>query len=423
MSDPALPDLVEALARRRYATMVARLVRALGPRQLELAEDVVQEAFVRALRRWPATGKPRDPEAWLFRVAKNLALDNLRRRSLGEDIEAELADWGEPVDSPTREPDGVTDDTLRMMFLCAHPSLSADARVPLVLKTVCGFGNAAIASALLSKEATMAQRLTRAKAALAAEDARFEMPSGDLLLARLDGVLASLYLLFNEGYRAHRGDELVRVDLVHEAIRLCTMLTEPQETRRPEVHALLALMLLLGARMPARIDEAGELLTLAQQDRARWDASWIAAGFHHLKLSIGGDRITAYHREARIASLHAVAADYESTDWPAILSDYDKLLALGEDPVVRLNRAVAVAKAQGPAAGLAALDELGDSGPLATYQLRLATRAQLHWELGQLDEARSALRSALDLPSTTPERRLLERRLKACEAGAPPEPW
>lgn len=402
--------------------MVARLVRVFGPAQLELAEDVVQEALVRALKLWPAEGVPDAPEAWLFRVAKNCALDGLRRRGATSFDEAEFAEWAAPcTDEGDRE---IADDTLRMMFLCAHPSLPPDVRVSFVLKSVCGFGNSEIAAALLAKEATIAQRLTRAKASLVASGAEFELPAAARLTERLDGVLAVLYLLFNEGYRAHRGDSLTRVDLVHEAVRLGGLLAEQAETARPEVHALLALMLLQGARLPARVDTAGELITLAQQRRDLWNADWIGAGFAHFAKSIGGERVTAYHIEAAIASMHASAASYAETDWPAIVTQYDQLLALNADPVAELNRAVAVAKAEGPAAGLACLDAMrADAAPLENYLLRHATRALLCWELGDRERALRAFAAALRLPCSDPERRLLERRVEACRSGEAPPAW
>ena len=427
--DPGKQEAVDAtvggLARHRYAAMVARLVRALGPGRLELAEDVTQEALVRALKAWPVQGVPREPEAWLFTVARNLALDGLRRRSLGEAVERDLAGWateahGEPVELGRDAP---ADDTLRMMFLCAHPLLAEDVRLPLVLKSVCGFSNAEIAAALLAREGTIAQRLTRAKARLAREGATFELPPGEELGERLDDLLSVLYLVFNEGYRAHRGEALVRVDLVHEALRLARLLAAHPVTSRPEVHALLALMLLSGARLPARQDELGELLTLAEQDRAAWDRRWIAAGFGHLKRSLEGERMTAYHVEAAIASLHAAAPSYAETDWPAILREYERLLLLRDDPVVRLNRVVALAKVQGARAALDELDALGEEGPLAEYRLRWVTRAQLAWDLGEVEAAVQALDAALALPSSEPERRVLERRRVAILAGEAPAPW
>ena len=416
-------ELVEDLFRHRYGRLVAGLVRRLGPARLDLAEDVVAEAFLRALRAWPAEGVPERPDAWVFRVAKNLALDTLRRRE--ESAVAELADAAPAAERAERaEPgDGPADDTLRMMFTCCHPALPADTRVPLVLKTVCGFGASEIAAALLAKEAAIAQRLTRGKARLQGLGARFEVPPPRELAERLPPVLDALYLMFNEGYRAHRGEDLVRPDLVEEAVRLAALLAEDEHTARPEVHALLALMLLSGARLPARVDALGDVLTLAEQDRSRWDRRWIAHGFEQFRRSIGGERLTPWHVEARIASLHAVAREYAATDWSAILAAYDQLVAIADTPVVRLNRAVALAKVAGPRAGLAELGALDGAPELGRYGLVAAVAAHLHWQLGEHDAALERFQRALTLACTGPEARLLARRRDACRERAPAPTW
>jgi RNA polymerase sigma-70 factor (ECF subfamily) len=423
VSEAALPQLVENLFRHRYGRMVAGLCRVLGSERLDLVEDVVQEAMLRALRVWPVEGVPDQPDAWVFRVARNLALDSLRRRKVAQRVEGELARWAAATGEGGEVQEGIADDTLRMMFTCAHPSVPAETRVPLVLKTVGGFGVSEIAAALLQKEGTIAQRLTRAKARLQGELVRFEVPPARELPERLQLVLQVLYLMFNEGYRAHRGRELVRQDLVEESVRLCALLLEDPATARPEVHALLALMLLLGARLPARTDEAGELLTLREQDRRRWDQDWLRCGFFHFRRSIGGEAITAYHCEAAIASIHAAAPDYASTDWRLVLAEYDRLQAIAPSPVVKLNRVVAVAKVHGPAAGLEAMRELHDDAALADYFLLPATAAQLSWEVGDHDAAVLWLERALALPSSEPEQRLLRRRLDACRRGERPPAW
>jgi RNA polymerase sigma factor (sigma-70 family) len=419
----ALPHAVEDLFRHRYARMVASLCGVLGPGRLDLVEDVVQEAMLRALRTWPAAGVPDNPEGWVFRVARNLALDALRRRRVASRIEDELQRWAAAGAVPDDDPQPIADDTLRMLFLCSHPAVPVDARVPLLLKTVCGFGVPAIARALLQKEATIAQRLVRAKAKLQGGDVAFAMPAPHELPARLDLVLAVVYLLFNEGYRAHDGEHLVRSDLVDEALRLATLLLELPATRGPAVHALLALMLFLGARLPARTDQAGDLLTLAEQDRGRWLRPWILGAFHHFAAAIGGDRMTTFHVEAAIASLHARAASYAATDWPAILREYDRLLGLDASPLVRLNRAVAIGKVHGAAAGLAAAQEIAAERALQDYVLLPATIAQFHWELGDHPAAVAALEQAITLPCSAPERRRLERRLEACRRGERVPVW
>jgi len=407
--------------------MVSSLCRVLGPARLDLVEDVVQEALMRALRVWPAEGVPDKPEAWVFRVARNLALDSLRRQKIAQRVGDELQRWAEAEQDQTpgaaHEPGEIDDDTLRMLFLCAHPAVPVDARVPLILKNVCGFGVPAIARALLKKDATIAQRLVRAKAKLQACDAAFAMPDPHELPERTQIVLQVVYLMFNEGYRAHAGEQLTRSDLVDEAVRLCALLLERDDTESHEAHALLALMLMLGARMPARTDERGDLVTLAQQDRSRWNRHWLACGFHHFKLSIGGERMTAWHCEAAIASTHAIAPTYADTDWQRILTEYDRLQAIAPSPIVQLNRAVAVGKVHGAHAGLQELAGLERDKALDDYFLLGAVTAQLHWERGDHERAADALRSALAQPCSEPERRLLERRLQACRAGEPPQVW
>jgi RNA polymerase sigma-70 factor (ECF subfamily) len=422
MSNPELPQLVEHLFRHRYGRMVASLVRVLGAHRLDLAEDVVQEAMMRALRTWPAEGVPERPDAWVFRVARNLALDTLRRSAVAARAEQELARWAADEPPPAAR-EGIADDTLRMMFTCCHPMVPPETRVPLVLKTVGAFGVSEIAAALLQKEGTIAQRLSRGKARLQALDVRFEVPPQHELPQRLPLVLEVLYLMFNEGYRAHRGHDLVRQDLVEEAVRLCALLLEDTATARPEVHALLALMLLLGARIPARTDALGELLTLAEQDRAQWDQSWLRCGFQHFRKSIGGDELSTYHCEAAIASIHAVAADYAATDWRRVLAEYDRLLQLADSPIVRLNRAVALAKVEGPAQGLAALRPLESERALDDYFLLPATAAYLHWQSGDCERAAALFEQALAMPSSAPEQRLLQRRLAACNPRQPAPRW
>ena len=425
MSEPTrdgpVGPLVDDLFRRQYGRLVAGLTRVFGPARLDLVEDMVQEALMRALRRWPYEGIPREPEAWLVQVARNLALDALRRRAMADRKLAELEQWAATASGPAAaaEPTEVTDDTLRLIFTCCHPALSCESRVALTLKTLCGLGVPEIARALLAKDATVAQRLTRAKAQLQREQVAFEVPSPDDLDGRLDSVLEVLYLLFNEGYAAAQGEDLVRLDLVREAIRLADLLLSMPRTAQPRVHALFALFLFQAARVPARQDGDGALLTLAQQDRSRWDRRVLAAAWHHFERSMAGAEVTAYHLEAAIASAHAAAPTYAQTDWPTILRRYDQLAALVATPIVRLNRAVAVAKVHGAAAGLAELDALAADGALVGYHLLPATRAQLLWSLGDCAGAAAAFRTALALPCSLPEQRLLTTRLAACEAGAP----
>jgi len=415
----AVAPVVDHLFRHQYGRMVAGLTRVFGSELLDLVEDVVQEALLRALRVWPYEGIPREPEAWLVQVARNSALDALRRRSMAQSKQAELEAWAQRSQAATQDalPAEVADDTLAMMFMCCHPALAPDARVALTLKTLGGFGVAEIARALLAKEATVAQRLTRAKAQLQRGAATFAVPPAHELPRRLDSVLDVLYLLFNEGYAAARGDDLVRADLVHEALRLCRLVLATPATALPKVHALLALMSFLAARLPARTDAVGEPLTLAEQDRGQWDRALVAAGFHHFDRCLAGDELTPFHVEAAIASCHAAAPTYSATDWPTILERYDELVRIDGSPIVRLNRAVAIAQVHGPDRGLGELDALAASGKLGDYYLLPATRAQLLWLSGRRDDAIAAFERALACGCSGPAQQFLARRLAACRRG------
>jgi RNA polymerase sigma-70 factor (ECF subfamily) len=418
-----LPELLDHVFRRHYGRMVAGLTRVFGADNIDLAEDVVQDALLRALKTWPYGGMPDDPEAWLVRVAQNAGRDALRRRSMMreklDELERWAASYAEAAEPSRSSLVTIADDSLRMMFLCCHPRLTPESQVALTLKTLCGLGVREIAAALLSKPATVAQRLTRAKALLQRERVAFELPPPDQLGTRTESVLDVIYLMFNEGYRAHEGAELVRKDLVEEAVRLAGLMLEVPQAHQPQVHALIALMCFIGGRLPARTDAAGEPLTLALQDRDLWDRRWIACGFHHFERSIGGARVTRFHAEAVIASYHAAAPTYADTDWRQILERYDDLLARYDSPLARLNRAVAVAKVHGIAAALAELDELGNCHELRDYSLLPATRAQLHWSGDDREAAIANYLAALRMRCSAPERAFLERRLRSCRDGEP----
>ncbi len=416
-TDTNVPRVVDHLFRHSAGQVVATLTRAFGPRHLDLVEDVVQETLIKALRQWPHHGVPDRPDAWLFQVARNQALDLLRReralRDKRESIARELAqrsysgDVSEEALASTLE-----DDQLRMMFTCCHPALSREAQVALTLKTLGGFGVPEIARAFLARESTIAQRLVRAKRTLRDRAVAFGVPDPANLSARLDAVLEVLYLLFNEGYSASLGEDLVRADLCAEAIRLALIVVHHPTGDVPRAHALLALMLLQAARLPARTDPAGDLLTLEEQDRTRWDRAMIAAGLEELARSAAGDEMTPYHIQAAIAACHALAPAYEATDWGRILAQYDELLAmLPASPVVLLNRAVALAMVRGPRAGLHALAELGAQPGMRAYHLLHATSAELWSRLGNHEAARAEYERALALAPTEPERRFLRRKL------------
>src|SRR5438477_230516 len=335
--------------------MVAILTRIFGIEHLNLAEDVVQEALVRALQTWPYYGIPKNPSAWIMQVSRNLALDVVRRERVFRDKEAEivrLMEHKNPAPDEAVFPDQeLKDDRLRMMFACCHPLVASEAQVALALKTLCGFSTLEIGRAFLTREAVIAKRLTRAKQKIREARISFEIPAGREISQRLDGVLQTLYLLFNEGYKASGGEKLIREELCHEAIRLAALLAEHPAGNQPRTHALLALMLLNGARLLTRIDGAGNILRLQDQDRADWNGPMIARGFFHLAQSAAGDELNEYHLQAGIAACHCAAKDYPSTDWPQILSLYDRLTELNDSPVVALNRAVAVPHTHGPRAG------------------------------------------------------------------------
>ncbi|MCB9833098.1 MAG: sigma-70 family RNA polymerase sigma factor [Planctomycetes bacterium] len=397
--------------------MVASLVRVFGSEHIELAEDVVQESLLRALRIWPFRGIPAEPEAWLMRVARNRALDLLRRDQAFREREAAIAAARSlgVDDEPGRPPDELTDDQLRLMFTCCHPSLAATARVALTLKTVCGFGLSEIARAFLVAEDAIAQRLVRARRDIRDRGIPLGLGGAEDVAARLPSVLEAVYLLFNEGYAAHEGDALLRRDLIEEALRLGALLLREESTRLPEVHALMALMLFQASRSAARVDPAGEILLLEEQDRRSWDRRMIGRAFHELELAMRGDELTRFHLEAGIASCHALPRTWQDTDWRRVLDYYDLLLEIRPDPVVALNRAVALALAEGLERGLEALDGLAREPILRSYYLLPAARAELLRRAGRFAAAAAAFRQALALRASEPERRLLERRLADCE--------
>lgn len=302
-----------------------------------------------------------------------------------------------------------------MIFMCAHPEISQEASVALSLKTVGGFSVREIARAFLADDATVAQRLVRAKRQIRDRGLSIEMPHGDELKQRLDSVLETIYLIFNEGYTAHEGEDLIRRDLCEEALRL-GRLVATSSIGTPKAHALVAMMALQAARLAARVDAAGELVLLEKQDRNRWDRELIGLGFHHFNLCMAGDEVTEYHAQAAIAATHARAGDAESIEWPWILQFYDQLLAINPSPVVALNRAVAVAKVHGAQQALAEVDRLEQERKLRDYYLLLAVRGHLLLELGRASEAAANFEAALKMPCSEPERRFLRRKLEACQS-------
>ncbi|PYN07898.1 MAG: RNA polymerase subunit sigma-24 [Candidatus Rokuibacteriota bacterium] len=411
-------DSIADVFRAEYACVVASVLRIV--RDIDAAEDVVQEAFAQALDRWPTTGAPERPGAWLLTTARRRAIDRLRRARLADgraDAVAYETALGSSDERPdVADPDTIPDDRLRLIFACCHPALPADSRVALTLRLVGGLTTVEIARAFLVPEPTIAQRLVRAKRSIRERGLVYEVPEGDELAERLPAVLAVVYLVFNEGYAAHTGGALLREDLCAEAIRLGTMLAELM-LAEPEVLGLLALMELQASRAAARADDAGQLVLLADQDRARWDRGRIERGLGWLGRAGPIERAGPYQLQAAIAACHARAPSWEATDWPRIVALYARLAAVAPSPVVELNRAAAIGMAEGAAAGLAALDRV-DAAPLRAYHLLPAARADFLRRLGRRAEAAVQYRAALELVDNARERAFLAARLAECETAA-----
>jgi RNA polymerase sigma-70 factor (ECF subfamily) len=391
------------------------LTRLLGAQHLALAEDAVQDAFVTALGHWPRSGVPDDPRAWLLQVARRKALDHLRREGTAEraapELERALAD---NAGSNDVSDEVIADDQLRMMFLCVHQAISAESRVALTLKTVCGLSVGEIAQAFLADEAAIAQRLVRAKRALRDAGAQFELPDGDALAERRNAVLDVLYLMFTAGHSAFEGGELIRDDIAREALRLSELLALAPVTTAPETHALAALICLHSARFPARLDANGEFVRLADQDRSRWESGLIARGFQHLERAAEGSTRSNFHIEAELAAVHAAAASWRDTDWSRIVELYDAMLERAASPVVALNRVVALRELRGPEAALAEFHRVAAEPALRNYSLLHSVHADLLEDLGKPNEAHSAWSLALEGARAEPLRRYLARRLAGC---------
>jgi RNA polymerase sigma-70 factor (ECF subfamily) len=406
---------VERVFREERGPILATLIHVL--RDFQLAEDALMDAMAAALDHWPAHGIPDSPAAWITRTARNRALDRLRRartRSDKADVVADLQRLAH-ADSPP-EPDEVADDQLRLIFTCCHPALALEARVALTLRTLGGLSTVEIARAFLVGDATMAQRLVRARRKITDAGIPYQIPPADQLAERLDGVLAVLYLIFNEGYAASAGESPIRADLCREAIRLARLVAElvPQE---PEATGLLALMMLQDARRSARMDSSGAQILLEDQDRSLWDAEAIGRGQALVRRTLAVGRVGPYQVQAAIAALHGEAMTPEATDWPQIAALYALLDAMSGSPVVSLNRAVAEGMAFGPARGLARIEAIYAAGTLEDYPHLPAARADLLRRAGRFEEARTYYRQAIELARTEDDRRVMERRLLEVSRG------
>ncbi|MDP0500600.1 MAG: sigma-70 family RNA polymerase sigma factor [Verrucomicrobiota bacterium JB022] len=412
-----VPRLTAHLFRQEAGRLVSMLTGIFGLDRLQLAEDVVQDAMVRALQVWPYHGVPDEPAAWLFQTARRLALDAIRRErtfrikqpQIVTNVEQQLStlDTSDPMFEAE-----VRDARLRLIFACCHPALPEEAQVALALKTLGGFSTSEIARAFLCAEPAMAKRLTRARQKIRDEAIPLEIPAGPELRERQEGVLKVLYLLFNEGYHATSGERMIKEEICAEAIRLARMVVEHPAAVSPPAHALLALMLFTEARRQARIDDNGNLMRLSEQDRTQWNYGLIGEGLMQLNAAARGEDLTEYHLQAAIAACHCTAREYEQTDWGRILRLYDQLVQLNESPVYALNRAVAVGQVFGPAAGMEAIESLINRHQLDSYHLLYAVMGDFEARLEHFQQAADHWEEALRLTSLPTEQAHLRQRLR-----------
>jgi RNA polymerase sigma factor (sigma-70 family) len=413
----AVLGVVDHLFRREAGKMVAHLTKLLGLGRLSLAEDVVQDTLLQALQVWPVHGFPENPSAWLMRVARNRAIDVVRRDRHLETVAPELRYLAE-LDSGGAEPQPaseqeIQDDQLRMMFSCCHPELSTEVQVTLILKTLCGFSVAEIASALLAGEDSIEKRLGRARKLLRESGTFVEVTAISDIPARLEAVYQAIYLLFNEGYHGSQSEATIREDLCYEALRLALLLTEHPQTARPKAFALVALFCFDAARLAGRVDDEGYLIQLENQDRSRWDRALIGHGFDYLARSASESEVGEIHLEAAIASIHSGAEIYSDTNWQRIRELYDVLYRMKPTAVVALNRAIAIGQVAGPERGLAELDAIPGRDKLKDYPFYPAARGEFHRLAGRRDEARRCFETALQLARNPAEARFFKRKLEA----------
>lgn len=417
--EPAAVEFDDHLFRHEAGRMVAALTRIFGVHNLALAEDVVQDAFCRALEVWKFRGVPENPSAWLMATAKHRAVDVLRRERTARTFAPELgrmleSEWTlVPVVHELFGAHAIEDDELRMMFSCCHPRLPEPAQVTLILHILCGFSVAEVAGAFLSTSSAIEKRIARAKKVLASTKNLFDLTAGDFS-ARLSAVHRALYLLFNEGYHGASAESAVRVELCGEALRLAGLLRRNPLASTPATLALGALMCLHAARLPGRVDASGDLHSLLEQDRSQWDARLVTEGQRLLDLSATGSELTEYHVEAAIASVHASAHSAEDTNWERIVSLYDTLLKIRPSPVVALNRAIAVAQYRDPERGLEEIRTMKGLDRLAAYPFYPATLGELELRSGRPEIAHQHFHAALALTRSPMERRFIERRIAAC---------
>lgn len=411
-------QLVDHLFRHESGKMVSVLSRLLGFQNLETAQDIVQDKLLQAMSSWSYNYIPDNPVAWLHRVAKNKAIDFLRREKKFREITPEYAYLlqSEYSLSPTVNnlflENEIPDSQLRMMFACCHPSIPVESQIALTLKTLCGLSVAEIARAFLTNDETISKRIYRAKEKIKAEKIELEVPSSHELQQRLDAVLKSLYLLFNEGYNSSQPDQLIREDLCEEAMRLCHIITRHSLTGYPRTKALLSLMCFQSSRLNARLDDTGNIILLKGQDRSKWHLPLIQKGFDYLDAAAEPFEISTYHFEAAIASLHAAAPHFEKTDWQSIYHLYEMLYQLQPNPIVAMNKAIASAYAINRSAGL---EQLLNIKGLENYYLYHTSIGEIYYELAEKKKAQRSFETALQLTTSQQERQLLQHKIRSCE--------
>jgi RNA polymerase sigma factor (sigma-70 family) len=417
---PEINRLVEHLFRHETGKLNSVLTRIFGSSNLDLAEDVVQDTILEAIKIWNYKGVPENPTAWLYKVAKNKALNIINREKYKRDYTTEIAhflklEWtaNAALDIFFSETE-IQDDQLRMMFTCCHPSISNDSQVSLILKTLCGFSIAEIAKAFLTTDENINRRLKRARQAIREDKIPFEVPEGIILEARSEAVIQTIYLLFNEGYSASKGNDLIRYELCGEAIRLGEIIANSLVIKnKSNVYASLALMYLNASRFKSRLNEKGEILTMEEQDRRQWDKGLMQKGFYYLEQS-SNKNISLYHILATISAYHCSAANFESTDWKSILSLYDKLLQIDNSPIVMLNRSIALSKVEGPKNAIKELQKLKHNQVLKSYHLFYSTLAEFYIQLNEFRDAVAAIKTAIALSPLKAEQELLKKKLEMC---------
>lgn len=405
------------LFRQEWGKLVAVLTKLFGPQNLQLAEDVVQDTLLKAFNTWKINGLPQNPSAWLFTVARNKAIDVLRQQKRQNEVSKNLTPLLQseyslvPTVQELVNTNTIDDDQLRMMFVCCHPALSTEAQVSLILKTLCGFSVTEIAKAFVTGYDTIEKRLTRARQSFRDNNVQFELPPAAELENRLDNVLLAIYLLFNEGYNSTQHEDLIRKDLMHEAMQLCELICRSRAVDHFKAHALMALICFTASRNEARQDAAGNILLLKEQDRKRWNKALIEKGIFHLEASSEAEQVNKYQLEAGIAYEHARAASYASTNWRNILKCYDLMCQFYPSPIIELNRAIVISEINGPAEGIKAIEAITNLSALKKYYLLPATLGELNWQLQNNKLANQYFAQAMELTKSAAERKLLQQKM------------